>query len=250
MSIDLSTLPFLVFIALGVGFVKAGLPALGMLTTILLLFAYPARDAIGLALLYLIAGDIAAMCVHHRNADYRKMFMMLPAIIIGIMLAGITLQYSNNSILSLLIGVSIIVLVIIGYFREQITPFAMKHMFWVRNSSGILAGFTTTIGNIAGPVISVYFLLLDLKKETFVATTALFFIIVNTIKLPLYFALDIFKVYYLSHYAVTVPLVFIGAFYGKRLVQWLPQKLFNNIILLLSGVAGLWLIIKQIISFN
>ena len=244
MSFDFITLTFLSFTALGIGFVKAGVPSLGMLATVILLLIFPAKDAIGLALLYLLAGDVAAIAMHHKNIEFDKLNRMLPSIILGILGAGLTLYFVSNDELNILIGYSILVLVIIGILRDRITPFAMRHIYWVRNILGVMAGFTTTVGNVAGPVISIYFLLLNLKKEKFVATTALFFIIVNVLKIPLYGALGIFKAYYIPSYLITVPLVFIGAFFGKKFLQYLPQKAFNVIVLVFAALAAIWLIIK------
>jgi hypothetical protein len=44
-----------------------------------------------------------------------------------------------------------------------------------------MGGFTTMIGNAAGPVMAVYLLSMRLPKYSFVGTSAWFFLLVNTL---------------------------------------------------------------------
>ena len=193
--------------------------------------------------MYLLAGDIAATSMHWRKADWHMLKKLLPAIFIGVGLGVIILQGISNAILGTIIGALIVVLVAMKPFRERITGWAMRHIRWVRFTSGMLAGFTTTVGNVAGTVLSLYFMLLKVDKYTFVGTAAFFFLIVNLSKLPLYGMIGIFKTYYINTYLLTVPLVFVGAFAGKQFLEWVPQQAFNRIILITTGLAGFWLFI-------
>jgi uncharacterized membrane protein YfcA len=129
-------------------------------------------------------------------------------------------------------------------FRAGVTEWAMRLIFWVRHLSGWLAGLTTTVGNAAGPVISLYFLLLKLDKHSFTGTAALFYVTVNLTKLPLYSAIGIFKDYYLWSVLVTIPFVFVGGVVGRRFLRWIPQKRFVQIILFCTGLSGFVLIIR------
>lgn len=242
--LDTHLLILLGFIALFTGFVKTGLPALGALISVSLALLFPPRDALGLAVLYLLAGDVMATTLHWRKADWPMLRKLLPTIFIGLGLGIVVLQFISDAILGTMIGLLIIILVCMEPFRERITQWAMERIHIIRGISGILAGFTTTVGNVAGPVLSLYFLLLKVDKYTFVGTAAFFFLIVNLSKLPLYGMIGIFKTYYLSSYLVTVPFVFLGALLGKRFLEWIPQKQFNQIILIVTGLAGLWLFVR------
>jgi uncharacterized membrane protein YfcA len=57
--------------------------------------------------------------------------------------------------------------------------------WWITAFFGILGGFSTMIGNAAGPIMSVFLLSMRLPKTGFVGTAAWFFLIVNYLKIPL-----------------------------------------------------------------
>lgn len=246
MFVDANTLAFLCLMALFAGFLKSGLPVLGGFITLAMALVFPPRDAVALTLMYLLAGDAAAIYMHWRNASWALLKKMMPAIVAGIVLGSLALGILSNNWLGLTIGFLFIFLVGVEPMRAKLMAWSQKQAGLVRNASGVLAGFCTVIGNVAGPVLSIYFLLLKIDKHRFVGTTALFFLIVNLIKVPVYAYIGIFKAYYIGSYLITLPLVFVGAFYGGRFLKWVPQKQFNLIILLFTGVGGFVLVLKYL----
>ena len=60
----------------------------------------------------------------------------------------------------------------------------MSH-WWYSPLFGLLGGFTTMIGNAAGPVMAIYLQSIRMPKLAFVGTNAWFFLCVNYLKLPL-----------------------------------------------------------------
>jgi uncharacterized membrane protein YfcA len=250
MFFDTHILIFLAFIALFTGFVKAGLPALGGLISVSLVLLFPAKDALGLAVLYLLAGDVVAVSMHWRKANWGVLRKLLPAIFVGIAVGGLTLTQVSNNVLGVIIGAMIVLMVGMEPFRPRVTDWANRHVRFVRTGSGVLAGFTTTVGNAAGPILSLYFLLLKIDKHGFVGTAALFFLIVNVTKLPLYGVMDIFKSYYLASYLLTIPLVVLGAVAGRRFLEWIPQRYFNQVILSATGLSGVWLVARYFINIT
>lgn len=244
MLLDFNILIFLALIALLTGFVKTGLPALGGFISVLMVLVFPPKDALGITLCYLLAGDLMAVSFYWRQANRAELVRLLPMIFIGIVSGIVLLSFINNTVLGLLIGLMIIFFVSLEPFRESVTAWSMKYIVWVRNVSGWLAGFTTTVGNVAGPVLSLYFLLLKLDKHSFTGTAALFFLVVNLTKIPLYGAIGIFKDYYIGSVLLTIPLVFVGGFLGKRFLKWIPQKRFTQAILFFTGLSGLILIVR------
>ena len=51
-------------------------------------------------------------------------------------------------------------------------------------SMGLLAGFTTMIGNLAGAFSNIYFLAMRLPKNNFIGTAAWLFFLINSFKVP------------------------------------------------------------------
>ncbi|ABC33514.1 predicted Permease [Hahella chejuensis KCTC 2396] len=242
--LDPGILAFLAAVAIFTGFVKAGVPALGGLISAAMALVFPPKDALGITLLYLLAGDVVAVSLYWRQAHWSELGKMLPSIFIGIGLGALALQFLDNESLGPVIGALILFLVAMEPLRPYITAWAMRRLNAVRYSSGIMAGIATTIGNAAGPILTLYFLLLKIDKHGFIGTAAVFFLIVNLTKVPVYAYLGVLKDYYLLSYLATVPLVLLGAYAGRRFLVWIPQQWFNRIALIMTGVAGLWLLLR------
>jgi uncharacterized membrane protein YfcA len=237
---------FLAFIALFTGFIKAGLPSLGALLSATVALVFPPRDALGITLVYLLIGDTVAVWLYWRLAHWQELKKMIVPVVVGIIAGGFLLNSLDNESLGLAIGVMVLLLVVMEPVRPQLTRLAMAHPRTARNTSGALAGLATTIGNASGPILSIYFLVLNLDKRAFIGTGSIFFMFVNVSKLPIFISQDIFHAQYMVSIALTAPLVYVGAIGGKKFIEWIPQLWFNRVVLLFTAVAGIWLIASSL----
>lgn len=237
----------LALVALFTGFVKAGVPSLGALMSAVVALAFTPREALGICLIYLLVGDVVAVSFYWRLAHLNELKKMILPVLLGIVAGGFMLNFLDDSNLGLVIGLMVVFLVALEPFRPTLTEWATHHPRSVRSSSGILAGISTTIGNAAGPIMSLYFLLLKLDKKTFVGTSSIFFLTVNTTKLPIFYYQDLFTPAYLPSIALTAPLVYLGALFGRKFLEWVSQRWFTRIILVCTALAGGWLVIRYFI---
>lgn len=237
----------LCLVALFTGFVKAGVPSLGALMSAVVALAFTPREALGICLLYLLVGDLVAVSFYWRLAHFNELRKMIYPVLLGIVAGGVMLNFLDDNNLGLVIGIMVVFLVSLEPFRPGLTEWAKHHPHSVRGSSGVLAGISTTIGNAAGPIMSLYFLLLKLDKKTFVGTSSIFFLAVNTTKLPIFYYQDLFTLAYLPSIALTAPLVYIGALLGRKFLEWVSQVWFTRIILVCTALAGSWLVIRYFI---
>ena len=242
------TLFLLCLIALLTGFIKAGAPSLGTLLTAFVALIFPPRDALGITLLYLLVGDLVAVTLYWRLAHWQELKKMMLPVFLGIVLGGILLSFLDNDNLGLTLGLVVIVLVCMEPFRPRLTQWALDHPASVRSGSGLIAGIATTIGNAAGPILSLYFLLLKLDKKAFVGTGAIFFLFVNVSKIPIFMGQEIFQSQYYGSVLLTAPLVFLGAIGGKKFLDWVTQLWFNGIVLSFTAFSGLWLVVRYFIG--
>jgi len=114
---------------------------------------------------------------------------------------------------------------------------------WFHGLSGVLAGFGTTVGNAAGPVMSVFLVSRRLEKQEFLGTAAWFFFLVNLSKLPFFFMLEMINEATLALDARIAPALAVGALLGVSVVKWIPQAAFDVLVLALAGVAALRMIL-------
>ena len=242
--LPIESLLLLCLVALFTGFIKAGMPSLGTLLTASVALMFPPRDALGITLMYLLVGDMVAVTLYWRLAHWQELKKMMLPMLAGVILGGILLAFLNNENLGLTLGVVVLVLVSLEPLRPRLTQWALEHPGSVRSGSGLLAGIATTIGNAAGPILSLYFLLLKLDKKAFVGTGSIFFLFVNVAKIPIFLGQGIFHMQYLGSVALTAPLVLLGALGGKKFLEWISQQWFNRIVLSLTALAGFWLVVR------
>ena len=242
--LPIESLLLLCLVALFTGFIKAGMPSLGTLLTASVALMFPPRDALGITLMYLLVGDMVAVTLYWRLAHWQELKKMMLPVLAGVIMGGILLAFLNNENLGLTLGVVVLALVSLEPLRPRLTQWALEHPGSVRSGSGLLAGIATTIGNAAGPILSLYFLLLKLDKKAFVGTGSIFFLFVNVAKIPIFLGQGIFHMQYLGSVALTAPLVLLGALGGKKFLEWISQQWFNRIVLSLTALAGFWLVVR------
>ena len=86
---------------------------------------------------------------------------------------------------------------------------------------------TSTLAHAAGPIATMYLLPQQMPKGTYVATTVLFFAIVNQVKLIPYIALGLINTATLGAGLVLLPAVVVGAVLGLVLHGRIPQRQFT-----------------------
>jgi uncharacterized protein len=108
--------------------------------------------------------------------------------------------------------------------------------------AGLLAGMATMVANAAGPIVSIYLLILALAKHQFVHTMAWLFLFVNLFKVPFGVHLGLINVGSLTLNAALVPAVVAGLWSGKHLIDRIPHRAFQQIVLGLAAVSAAWLL--------
>src|SRR5690606_36918938 len=207
---------------------------------------FPARDSVGILLPLLIVGDIFAVVYYRRHVVWKYLISLIPWVLVGIIGGYFVLEFISSEQLKPLIGVLVLLLIILHIGREKL---GKKFVDLLPESKiftylmGILAGFTTMIGNAAGGVMAIYLLVKGLPKTEFVGTGAWFFLTVNLIKVPLYMSLVIITGESLLFNAKLIIFIIVGALLGVKVIQWMPQKMFQTIVLLFAAIGAIRLII-------
>jgi uncharacterized membrane protein YfcA len=91
--------------------------------------------------------------------------------------------------------------------------------------------------------VSIYLLMQQVTPRVFIATSALFFFILNWIKVPFYFYADLFDFEALRQIVRLLLLVPIGVVAGRWLASRFDRAAYEKIIVFLLLINGLLLII-------
>ncbi|QGG56851.1 sulfite exporter TauE/SafE family protein [Paenibacillus sp. FSL W8-1187] len=239
-------LAVLVLCSILIGFSKTGMPTLGLFVAAVMASVYPARESVGLITPVLIIGDIIAILYYRKEVVWRHLATLLPWVFAGLIGGFLVLGRIHDRPLSILLGSLVLALLLLHLFKNRIESAASVSLSSApafNNSLGVLAGFTTMIGNAAGSIMSIYLLAKGMDKMRFVGTNAMFFFIVNVAKVPFTASLGLITADTLVLNAWMIPAVAAGAWVGIKLLPLIPQKVFQALILGLAALGGLNLIL-------
>lgn len=234
--------------ALLLGFSKTALPGLVILIVPMLAAVFPAKLSVGALVPMLLLGDIFAIVRYRRYTQWRKLLRLLPFVFIGMVPARFVLASIPDQPFKLVLGMLVLLLVLMELAHRRYKWERMPQSPVFAATMGILAGFATTIGNVGGPVISVYLLSMGLDKEEFMGTGAWFYLIVNATKIPIYAQLGMITAETLRFDVISAPLIIIGVLLGIIALPKIPQKVFSGLILVLASIAALALIYSVLSS--
>jgi uncharacterized membrane protein YfcA len=224
-----------------IGMSKTGVPGVSMIVVPTLAMIFGGKASTGVLLPILITADIYAVTYYHRHAEWKPLLKALPWALLGLIIALYIGSYVNDrqfkQIIALSVLFSLILMVWNDKFNKQdnfIGHPAFAAVF------GILGGFATMIGNVAGPVFAIYLLALHLNKKNFIGTTAWFFAIINLTKLPLqFFAWKNIHTESLLIDLFAVPFVMAGAYIGIKVVHTINEKAYRWIVVVITFISAL-----------
>lgn len=213
--------------------------------TPLLALALPANLAVGLMLPVLMLSDLFAVGMHWGRWDRQQVLLLLGGALFGV--ATGTLFLSNLSPQALRRGLGVIILLFMLY--RLLEGWLLKRLHyqprpWHGLLAGAVAGFASTLAHAGGPPVTIYLLMQHMAPAAFVATSAIFFTVLNWIKVPSYYLSGMFQWDLQLKLAWLLPLVPLGAWVGRRLIHRLDRVFFDRIIIVLLAISGLLLLIR------
>jgi hypothetical protein len=222
------------FSALTIGAAKTGVPGGGTLVIpLMVLVVGNARFAAAWTAPLLSTGDVFAVLYWRRHADARKLFSLIPWVLLG----------GGGGALALNLDEHVLRRIVAAIVGGMLVLFILQRRGWFSNLSrgayfyGVAAGFATVVANAAGPIMNMYLLTRKLSKEQFVATGAWFFFTVNLAKIPVYIWFGLFSRESLIFDALMAPIVIAGGFAGLWLIRRVPQRLFEWLVVVLTAVS-------------
>ncbi len=232
--------------AVGIGISKSGLPGISLLHVVLFAQLFPGIRSTGVVLPMLIAGDLGAVWLFRRHAQWPHVWRTLPPALAGVVAGWWVMGRLPAAGFGPVIGGIVLVLACVqlardlrpGLFRDAPRS---RGFAW---TMGFIAGVTTMLANAAGPVMGLYLLAVALPKDAFVGTSAWFFLLINLLKVPFSAQLGLIDFDSLSINALLVPLIFAGLFLGRSVVARLPQRWFDILVLAFAVAAAFKLLLS------
>ena len=232
-----------VIAASAVGMGKGGLPLVGMLAVPIMALVISPVMAAGLLLPVYVVSDMFGLYAYRREFDRRVLAILLPGAVVGIGVGWATATIVPEAAVTLLVGVIGVAFGLNLILKRKITVQPKRAevapgLFW-----GALTGFTSFVSHAGAPPYQVYVLPLGLTKAVFAGTSTIAFAVINVVKLVPYYALGQLTVGSLQTAAILFIPAAIAVFAGVKLVRWLPEKLFFQIVtwaLLVISLKLIW----------
>lgn len=234
-----------------VGLSKSGLVAsLGVVGVPVLTLVMPARDAAGMMLPLLIVMDVIALLAYRREVEWRIFWILLPGALVGSMVAFALSAVVSEAMVRLAIGIIALLFVLDAWLPlrkklKGLPPSRGWGTFW-----GSIAGFTSFISHTGGPPVQIYMLPLRLRPALFAGTNAVFFAVVNAIKIPPYFMLGQLSWANMQAALYLVPVAIGGMLFGIFMVRRVDPAIFYRVAYVLIFLLSLKLIYDGVVGLG
>ncbi|MDX1405050.1 MAG: sulfite exporter TauE/SafE family protein [Woeseiaceae bacterium] len=227
------------------GIAKGGFGSgLGVMAVPIIAMVVSPVQAAAILLPILCLMDLVGLWAYRGKWVLPELKLLLPASLVGIAIGTLSFEYMSPSRLRLLLGI-----VAIGFTLNHWLDTALDRSPGTKllgtvagTCAGAAAGFTSFIAHAGGPPITMYLLRRGINRTEFVATTVVFFAVVNYVKLIPYAWLDQLDATNLKTSLVLAPLAPVGIGMGVWLHNRVTDRLFFRIAYGMLFIVGVKLI--------
>ena len=241
-SFSQSQLLVFYLVAMLVGMAKTGVHGAGMLSVPMLATVFGSQSSTGILLPLLCIADVLGLLYYHRHASWLHLRRLFPWAAAGTVIGTVVGGYIDDRMFRLLMATAIFGSVVAMIWLESSRKTNVPHSTTLARATGLTGGFTSMVGNLAGPLMAVYFLMMRLPKYVFIGTTAWFFLVMNFFKVPFHiFFWDTISWTTFLIDLTAIPAVLAGAGLGILIVRNLSEKLYRWLIIVMTLMAALFM---------
>lgn len=231
-------------VALLIGLSKTGVHGAGMAAVPLLALIFGGKPSSGVMLPILCLADILAVWYYHRHARWRHLIRLFPWAALGVVLGTYIGDQINDEVFRIIMAVIILASLGIMVWMERDQKKHIPKGLWFAILLGVLGGFTTMVGNLAGSVMALYLLTMRLPKNEYIGTAAWFFLVLNLFKIPFHvFAWETITLNTFLLDLMAIPGIVLGAFLGITIVKKIPEEKYRWFIIFTTALAAMLMIL-------
>lgn len=202
---------------------------------------YDFQAVLGLTAFYHIFSNFSKIVLFKKGLDKRLLLTIgLPSVIF-VIIGALLSRLITSDLGSLVLGIFLIVFAAFLLLRPsfRLMP-TNKNAIIGGGISGFTAGLLGTGGAIRGLTLASF----DMGKSTFLATSAFIDFGIDFTRFFVYLAQDYITKDMLWKAPLLLGISFLGSWIGKKLLDYIPQKLFISISLWLVLIVGCSLLFK------
>ena len=195
-------------------------------------YAFESKASTGVLIPLLILADIFAITYYRKDVNWKALIRLFPAMAVGVIIGVIVGEHMSSELFKKVMAGIIVVSGIGLVLMDRINLDRIPENRAFAIVIGLMAGFSTMIGNLAGPLANIYFLAMKFPKKAFIGTIAWLFFFINIFKLP--FHIWVWKTVNTSSLKEDlwlIPFVIIGFGIGILLIEKISESLFKKYII-------------------
>jgi uncharacterized protein len=229
-----------------IGLSKAGLKGIDMLNVTIMAIVFGGKASTGIVLPLLCVADIGAVLYYNRHAQWKHFWKLIPWMAIGILIGVFVGKDLNEAVfrkvMALIIIVTVAIMILMEFRKTESIP---TNKLFV-SGTGLAAGFTTMLGNLAGAFSNIYFLAMRMSKNDFIGTAAWVFLVINLFKLP-------FQVLYWKNITAAslqtdlllLPALALGFWAGLKIVSRIKDDNYRKVVIVLTLIGAVVVFLKR-----
>lgn len=202
----------------------------------LALFFVDFKTALVLVALFHIFGNLSRLTFFRKAIDKNLILLFGVTSVIFSITGAFLVNYTPQNILKLILGIFLLIFAIVSLYKPDFKfPASKKSALTGGALSGFLAGLIGTGGALRGAFLTAF----NLEKTKYIATTAVVGVAVDLTRIPVYFSGGFLSSRFYYYIPILLLIAIIGSYTGKKIVNFLPQKIFQKIVLIALALIGL-----------
>lgn len=228
-----------------IGLAKAGLKGIDMMNVTIMAIIFGSKASTGIVLPLLCVADIMAVSYYKRHVQWPQFWKLIPWMMVGILIGVYVGKDLNEALFRKMMALIIIFTVVMMVFMEARKTNAIPDNKLFVITTGLAAGFTTMLGNLAGAFSNIYFLAMRMSKNDFIGTAAWVFLVMNLFKLP-------FQVIYWKNITAAslqtdlllLPAMITGFWLGLKIVARIKDDSYRKVVIVLTFLGAIVIFFK------
>jgi uncharacterized membrane protein YfcA len=228
------------------GLSKAGIKGIEMMNITIMAIVFGGKASTGVVLPLLCTGDVWAVLYYHRHAQWTHFWKLIPWMVAGILIGVYVGKDLDEAVFRRVMSIIIIATIAVMAWLEIRKTISIPGNKWFAAGMGLISGFTTMLGNLAGAFANIYFLATRMLKNDFIGTSAWIFLVINFFKLP-------FQVIYWKNITAPslridlylLPALLLGFYTGIKLVARIKDNSYRKVVFVLTLIGAGFIFFKK-----
>jgi uncharacterized protein len=223
-----------------VGLAKGGFSGMGAASMPLLVLVMDPIKAAAMLLPVLMLQDVVGVWSFRHTYERQILLYMVPGAAIGIFLGWMLAAFVDVDWVKAMVGLIALVFGLQRFAAMAGHQLRLSRPMpdWVGSLWGVVAGFTSHIAHAGGPPFQVWTLGRGMSPTVYAGTSAIFFAIINAMKVPAYWSLGQFTAQTMTLAAIFAPIAIASTIAGVWLVRRISYERFQLLVSLLMILVG------------